>query len=377
MPKKKVHPIWKNWFKYFIMRDTYSKLLFLITVVAGAVWWLNDFSKTTGTIFGALLGVTVVFSFFSYIIVGASRDRVRTKLYDQIYSSAGYPAKFTGARTLNRINIEWKGLRASRVEIRSEGTSNLSRSATEWRTLKQAVIDIVPLTGDLLYADLSHQRDGLIVLKAFSEQDLIEGDEEARQWQFMEELHSLAYNVLGSYNIPLPALHHVESAMVNDRLIPEKLTVKAMEEPSSYDKKQFNSSFLTKYSDPDNTWGFDWTHQEVRVHRIQKDSQEAKQLTAYANLHTLLANSLRRTFITHDSEDWAFTPQMIRMDQRGLGVMDFDVDFSNTDLSDTEKLTEFEDKVSRGLTQLFPASEWDFNWDISMFNKSLNIKNIR
>lgn len=368
----------KKWIKYLLLKDTKSKMLFFSTTMAGIYWGQQDFDKTPGMIFAALLVGTILFSFISYLVIGAYREKAVINLYDRIYQDADFPSPYPAKnRDLSKIIVQWRGRKAVAVSIRAAGTSSMIRSTSTWRNVKQSVKDTLPMQGNILFTIFDKHSQGMLVFLPFDESYQLDKEPEVQKWAFDEELYALVYDTLGSYNTPLPVIRSIEQTMdSNDNLLLEKLDINTIVAISKYDKETFENQIRTKYNDPDSLWGFQWGHQDVKVHRIAKDSLEAKQLTMYNALNNLVGNSLRRSFYNSNNEDYAFTPEMIHMNHEGTTISELNINFLDYDLSDESRRDEFEKMTERGLNQLFNSYNWEFNWKIQIFGNSLAIRNL-
>ncbi|MBC9705254.1 MAG: hypothetical protein H9W81_09840 [Enterococcus sp.] len=371
MSRNRNNALVKKWLFYLLVKDTKAKVLFALSIAAGVIWWKQDFAHSFGMAFGILLAVSIVFSFLSFMLVGAYREGSAIKLYDKINYNAGLPSSYPAGRDLDKIHIQWRGWRVTGCTIQAAGTSNMARSATTWRDVKQSIKDILPLTGDTLYTVFSDHPKG--VLTFFSVAD---DNPNAAKLSFDEELYALVYDALGSYSKPLPVVKNIERTTgQNGDYLLETLEINTVSSISSYDRSTFEGQIRSKYNDPNSLWGFQWGHQDVKVHRIVKGSVEEKQLTMFNAVSNLVSNSLRRAFIIAHKESYIFTPDMVNMNREATNITELSINFFDYDLSDDKRRGEFEQMTERGLRQLLNSHNWEFDWTIQISGNFLTVRN--
>lgn len=378
MSRKNKNAFIKTWLAYLLLKDTKGKAFFLIAIVAGVLWWQNDFGKTSGIVFGVLLASAIIFSFFSYLLIGAYRINALIKFYDKIRYDADLPSSYPEEnRDLGKIKLKWRGMKVIAVSVQGSGTSNMVRSRSAWRNVKQSAIDTLPLHGNMLFTIFDDHSRGTLLFAAADESSLLQEDPLPLQWQFDEELHTLIYDTLGSFNSPLPVVQNLQRSTDNrGNLIPESFEIRTTTAVSSYDRKIFEGQIRAKYTDPESLWGFKWGHADVNIHRIPKGSTEEKQLTMFSALSNLVSNSLRKAFFSAASDSYNFTPEMVNMNREATNITEFSIDFLDYDLSDESRREEFEKMVERGLRQMLNSPEWKFEWKIQIFGNSLIVRNL-
>lgn len=378
MSHNKKNVLVKTWLAYLLLKDTKGKFFFLVAIGAGGLWWQNDFGKTSGIVFGVLLASAVIFSFFSYLLVGAYRTGVLINFYDKIRYDADLPSSYPEEnRDLGKIKFKWRGMKVTAISVQGSGTSNMVRSTSAWRNIKQSAIDTLPLYGDMLFAIFDSHSRGTLLFTTADESLLLQEEPSHLQWQFDEELHTLIYDTLGSYNTPLPVVQNLQRSTDNrGNLIPESFEIRTTTAVSSYDRKTFEGQIRAKYNDPESLWGFKWGHTNVNIHRISKGSTEEKQLTMFSALSNLVSNSLRKSFFSAASDSYNFTPEMVNMNREATNITEFSIDFLDYDLSDEARREEFEKMVERGLRQMLNSHEWEFEWTIQIFGNALTVRNL-
>lgn len=363
----------KNWLNYFVAKDTYSKLLLVGAVVAGIVWWQSEWNRTAGIVFAGLLVITVFASLIFFLLIGTYRTKTFNKFYDQIYGSAGLASSYSG-REKSKVILGWKGRRVTSVAVQSASNSSVAHSATHWKNIKTAARETLPLVGETVYAVFDEHSRGKVKLIALPDNDL-KVNQDTERLAFDEEFYNLVYETMASYNQPFPTVHDMETGYgANGDMLPERVTIRTQYSIRTYEQKKLESQLRSKYSDYESLWVFDWKLNEVTVRKVSKGSAEEMGMSTFQSVKNIIQNAMRRGFIVFDDDDYIFTPDMLDTEINGLiAVNGININFLQFDLSASDRVETFEQMMTRGLVQIMPGSEWNYEWTITAYEKSLQV----
>lgn len=363
-----------KWAKFFLLRDTIGKVLLALTAVLIATWVV--FAKdnlTFGLVAGGFFVFTVLFSFLHYVTVGKYKENTEYKFYDAIYSDCDFSPPYK-KRDMRPLKVEWKGLKVSRVAINASSNSSVAKSAKEWRTIKLSVEDSFKLAGTNIVAILDNHSAGRMMFIAGTDEQFAPGGEYSSAW-FKEGLYAFTYEMLAHYGTPLPRLTVFEldqDGKRQPRL--KRVQVELTNTPSTYEKKDYESHFRQRYDSTEHIWTFDWNPSGVTIESVERGSQKDRTIQATKSVADLISSSVSTAFHFYNSRGYLFKPNMVEWSSDGRIATRISVDFLQSDVSRPDQIDRFEELMSQGLIQLFRGVQYEYDWNVDAFEKSLTIR---
>jgi hypothetical protein len=363
-----------KWAKFFLLRDTIGKALLALTAVLVASWVMFAKDNTTfALVAGASLVFTVLFSLIHYVTVGKYKENAEYKFYDAIYNDCDFSPPYK-KRDMRPLKVEWKRLRVSKIAINASSNSSVAKSAKEWRTIKLSVEDSFKLAGNNIVAILDNHSAGRIVFVAGTDEQFAPGGEYSSVW-FKEGLYAFTYEMLAHYGDPLPRLTVFEldeDGKRQPRL--KRVQVEITNTPSSYQKKDYESHFRQRYDSPEHIWTFDWNPSGVTIESVERGSQKDRTIQATKSVADLISSSVSTAFHFYNSRGYLFKPNMVEWSSGGRIATIINIDFLQSDISRPDQIDRFEELMSQGLIQLFRGVQYEYDWNVDAFEKSLTIR---
>ena len=363
-----------KWGKFFLLRDTVGKSFLALAAALIAAWFLLAKDSTTfGLVAGGSLVFAVMFSFLHYVTVGKYKENAENRFYDAIYSNCDFSPPYK-KRDLRPVQVEWKGLRVSKVSVAATSNSSAAKSTKEWRNIKLSVEDSFKLAGNNVVALLDNHSSGRIAFAVGNDEQFAPGGEYSSAW-FKEGFLAFTYEMLTNYGTPLPRLQGLvlkEDGKSQPQL--QRVQIELSYTPASYEKKTFEANFRQRYEPAGKICTFAWESAGVTIETIERGSQQDRTNQATKSVADLISSSISTAFHFYNSKGHLFTPNMIEWSSDGHTPATIHVDFLQSDVSRPDQIDRFEELMIQGLIQQFRGVQYDFIWDVTAYEKTLTIR---
>lgn len=361
--KKPPSPFLIGWRTHIFRGDKISLPFIALSIALAATWGYLAEDKATIVYPLGMVVLAIVFSFFSYVLLGIPRTSLGNKFYDAIYSECGFSPSYKG-REKSRIKILWKGVEAQQVTVRVDTASHVTTSSKAWRNVKMAASDSLGLGKKTYAVDFTEHTQGILNLQVVKE-----GDADSTRLLETEFLYSFVYDTLSRHGFPLPK---ITGLVMDEQNSPSELSIAIRHTVERYNKSSFEKNFAEKY-DRDFISVFEWSADGVKISRINKGTQEERKFYSEKSLADLVHSSFNSAFLRSDSNAYRFDSKMVRWNDDISRPEEVVIDFGHADISRPEDIEKFEKLFEQGLRQLFRTDYWNFGWNISASEKFLAI----
>lgn len=361
--KKPPSPFLIGWRNHIFRGDKISLPFIALSVVIAGAWGYLAEDKATVVYPLGLVALAVIFSFFSYVLLGLPRNSLVNKFYDAIYSECGFSPSYKG-REKGRIKILWTLINADKVTVRVDTASHVTTSSKAWRNIKMAASDTLGLGKQTYAVDFTEHTQGILNLLLVRE-----GNAESERLLETEFLYSFVYDALSRHGFPLPK---ITGLVLDENNSPSELSISLRHTVERYNRSSFEKNFAEKY-DRDFISIFDWSADGVKISRINKGTPEERQFYSEKSLKDLVHSSFNSAFLRSDSDAYHFDSKMVRWNDDVSRPEEVTIDFGHADISRPEDIERFEKLFGQGLRQLFRIDSWNFNWNVSASEKFLVI----